>query len=276
MTDNVIFHREDSLLVFAGYISGDSDPNGLARSRDDGDTWEAVLEGEICSFDQDPANSSHWVAMKSYHDVYSEPAYFAESFDNGSTWELWPLPEPIRVAKEILFDLFDSQTIYMTNSRSTVLGVYRSTDGGLAWEAMNEGFDPVPGGCHLFRRTDRPGELFAATGSGLWLWTDEQSAPGPGDVTVGELRLEGVGPCPFGDRVRARMVVGGSDVVQARVYSINGGAVRTLFKSPVAPGSYALFWDGRDYRGKEVAPGTYLLRIQSSEERTIRRVVKIE
>jgi len=274
MTDNVIFHSEDSLLVFAGYIPHDG-PDGLARSRDEGDTWEVVLEGNICSFDQDPANSSHWIAMKAYDDVYSEPAYFAESYDNGSTWELWPLPEPIHIAREMLFDLFDSQTIYMANSCPHSLGVYRSMSGGYTWEPMNEGFDTVSV-VRIFRRTHRPGELFAATGTGLWLWTDEQSAPDPGDVTVGELRLEGVGPCPFRDWVRARMVVGGSGVVQAQVYSINGGALSTLLERSVESGTYALSWDGRDNGGREVAPGAYLLRIQAGEERAIRRVVKVE
>jgi len=57
------------------------------------------------------------------------------------------------------------------------------------------------------------------------------------------------------------------------VYNVAGLRVRALHRSLVMPGIHRMAWDGRDDRGETVQPGLYLVVLERSGRRDIRRVV---
>ncbi len=50
--------------------------------------------------------------------------------------------------------------------------------------------------------------------------------------------------------------------ISLKVYDICGKLVRTLVNESKPAGTYTMKWDGRDNRGKKVASGIYLYRIE--------------
>ncbi len=273
LSDNVIFHHADSLVVFSWIDLYPDGGFGLARSNDAGLTWEVILEGTISAFDQDPSDGDHWAAME--HRGQRESALFAESFDNGETWDKWPLPDPILHIGQLSFDMSSPQIIYVVDNLGDGVGIYRSTDGGHTWVPMNDGFPSSDFTFEIFQTRGKPGRLLAARSDGLWEWTNQQTAENPEEVVSRILCIESVSPCPFGGMVHARMIIPRDGTVQARVYSINGAFVRQLFARTFSEGSHDFIWDGRTKSGQEVPPAVYILRVQAGEEQAIRRMVKL-
>ncbi len=279
MSDNVVYHREDPLLVFAAVDFEIPDSAGLGRSCDKGSTWEIVLPGrDIPGFDQDPLDGSHWVALRlTFPGDGSEEVWFAESFDSGSTWEerLLDLDFSVRSVRRLLFDRFDPQILYMLDP-VLVPGLYRSTDGGYTWSAMNEGLPPSTGTRDIFLLEERPGEILAARSDGLWKWTNQHAGERPGEMIPGALRIESVSPCPFQGMMQARMSIPKSGMVDAHVYSLQGRLMRHLFHTPLEKGMHCFAWNGRDQIDREVAPGVYVLMVRAEDTQASRRVVKLK
>lgn len=57
------------------------------------------------------------------------------------------------------------------------------------------------------------------------------------------------------------------------VYDLQGRRVRELETRTFAAGGHALSWDGRDRRGRSVAPGVYFVQIQGQRDRVVEKVV---
>lgn len=91
------------------------------------------------------------------------------------------------------------------------------------------------------------------------------------DVRIAEPSVPGAGllpafPNPFdaGTTIRYQLAVSGP--VGLTVVDVLGRRVRELRRSAQAPaGSYTVPWDGRDQSGHRVAPGTYFVRLRTSE-----------
>jgi flagellar hook assembly protein FlgD len=49
-----------------------------------------------------------------------------------------------------------------------------------------------------------------------------------------------------------------------QVYDVAGRLVRTLVDGPVGQGIREAVWNGRDERGREVASGAYICRMESN------------
>ena len=58
-----------------------------------------------------------------------------------------------------------------------------------------------------------------------------------------------------------------------RVYDRNGRLVRTLFDSPLLRGRHSFRWNGLDNRGRRVAPGVYILRLENGGNVLTRKLV---
>ncbi len=61
-----------------------------------------------------------------------------------------------------------------------------------------------------------------------------------------------------------------------KLYNLLGQKVRTLVDAEMIPGNYQAVWDGKDNRGKEVASGIYLCRLQSGPHQEIRKMVLLK
>ncbi|HTW92853.1 MAG TPA: CARDB domain-containing protein [bacterium] len=60
------------------------------------------------------------------------------------------------------------------------------------------------------------------------------------------------------------------------IRSANGAVVRTLCNSALPPAYYTMTWDGRDDRGRRVAPGIYFWRFESEGTVITRKAVRID
>ncbi len=97
---------------------------------------------------------------------------------------------------------------------------------------------------------------------------------GPAGTPAG-LMLEQNLPNPFGVVTEIRFRVPEMTRVALRVYDVLGHAVRTLMDAPLAAGPQVARWDGRDDRGRAVASGVYLCRLEAGARFIQRRMTLI-
>ncbi len=165
-----------------------SDSHTLFKSTDAGLTWASV--GEYCdrSVTLDPSNSQV---------VYSA-GYFSlhTSSDGGSHWKMSARGLPQNLYADVLVpDALQPKTFYLSNHWDATL--YRSTDGGENWGAINDGSPGIP---FVAITQDSSGALFGATsGAGVLQsrdagrhWTDTNE--GLTNLTIGDLVADPVTP----------------------------------------------------------------------------------
>ncbi len=95
-------------------------------------------------------------------------------------------------------------------------------------------------------------------------------------VLPGVLALERPAPDPMRGRATIRFSIPHRAQVNVAVRSTTGALVRTLCNSNLLPAFYSLTWDGRDDRGRSVAPGVYFWRLESESTALTRKAVKID
>ena len=59
------------------------------------------------------------------------------------------------------------------------------------------------------------------------------------------------------------------------MFNLAGQQVATLAEGHREAGAYAVNWDGRDERGKEMASGIYLYRLQAGEQVETHKLVLV-
>jgi len=77
----------------------------------------------------------------------------------------------------------------------------------------------------------------------------------------GEFALGAGYPNPFNAAVQIPFAVAAEAHVVLGVFDVLGREVRTLVAGRMAPGQYALAWDGRDNASRTVGNGTYLVQL---------------
>jgi hypothetical protein len=60
------------------------------------------------------------------------------------------------------------------------------------------------------------------------------------------------------------------------LFDVQGRALRTLHRGPLARGTTSLAWDGRDGAGRMLGSGLYFLRIDSAAGRFTTRIVRTQ
>ncbi len=71
-----------------------------------------------------------------------------------------------------------------------------------------------------------------------------------------------VHPNPFNPRTSLAFTLVEPGLVNVQIHDPRGRVVRELWSTDLAAGRHALLWDGRDDRGRDVAAGVYLARLQ--------------
>ncbi|MCD4698103.1 MAG: T9SS type A sorting domain-containing protein [Bacteroidales bacterium] len=64
--------------------------------------------------------------------------------------------------------------------------------------------------------------------------------------------------------------------VNISIFDIYGNHITTIENKTYSPGQYKTMWNGTDKNGKEVNPGTYLIRLKTGSQISTQRVVKIK
>jgi hypothetical protein len=90
---------------------------------------------------------------------------------------------------------------------------------------------------------------------------------------VGHDPLAIEGPNPATGRVTVRYDVAGASEVRLEVYDVAGRHVTNLAGGKRETGSYRAVWDCTDHYGKPVSPGVYLVRFESGERLSSRKVL---
>jgi hypothetical protein len=82
-----------------------------------------------------------------------------------------------------------------------------------------------------------------------------------------------VGPNPLMSESTISFFVPAANFTSVRVYDVRGKALRTLWSCYTDKGTRSIVWDGRDSRGRRLAPGLYIVRLNSGSETRAAKVV---
>jgi hypothetical protein len=83
-------------------------------------------------------------------------------------------------------------------------------------------------------------------------------------------------PNPFNPLTTISFSLPRDDKVRLKIFDVRGQLVRTLADGPQTAGSHSVVWNGRDDRGAEVASGTYLYRLETSESTVGRKMLLLK
>ncbi len=108
-----------------------------------------------------------------------------------------------------------------------------------------------------------------------WAELGVSSAPGSEPHST-RLRLEPNRPNPFGQFTTIDYQLPRAGKVSLKVYNIAGQLVRTLVDGSQASGFHVARWDGRDERGREIAAGVYVARLDACGSSAARKLIRIE
>jgi carboxypeptidase T len=89
-------------------------------------------------------------------------------------------------------------------------------------------------------------------------------------------------PNPFNPSTTFRFTVGSTDAprggmapVTLTIYDVTGRAVAVIARAEMAPGTYAVPWNGLDARGRAVASGMYFAKLRIGETSFVRKMVLV-
>ena len=83
-------------------------------------------------------------------------------------------------------------------------------------------------------------------------------------------------PNPFNPRTTVAFDLAREGRVRVRIYSVDGRLVRTLVAGTLPAGRHTLVWSGDDDRGRGVATGVYLLRMETAETSRTRKMLLLQ
>jgi hypothetical protein len=80
-------------------------------------------------------------------------------------------------------------------------------------------------------------------------------------------------PNPFKRGILIQYSIFEKSNVMIDIYTISGQLVKKIFNGPQKPGSYTVWWDGKDEKGKDMASGVYLCKIKTSTHTTTNKII---
>jgi hypothetical protein len=83
-------------------------------------------------------------------------------------------------------------------------------------------------------------------------------------------------PNPFNPATSIAFDLPAAENVTLTVYSVEGRLVKILLQERLAAGRHVSSWNGRDARGRPVASGTYIYRLQAGSYTETKRMVLIK
>jgi len=142
-------------------------------------------------------------------------------------------------------------------------GVFKSTDGGGTWAAVNAGLTTMQV-LALGIDPSNPQIIYAGTYcGGVYPITFAPTVPPIVTCVAGwsilpsEFRLSQNFPNPFNPSTTIRYELPRSEEIALAVYNLTGQRIATLASGFLEAGRYSPRWDGRDEAGRELASGVY-------------------
>lgn len=291
---------------------------GLYRSSNRGDTWTVIDSSGIF-------NSGVLIATDYFNpDIVYKVDYvqtttgLLRSSDAGGSWEtiLDSIPAPEygspHYRPNSLIALGDTLLLGVSrypSDTTTMRGIFRSMDGGLAWQQVLQQEDVVG----LKVRSPQTGEMFAASGTRIYSSPDHGSTwsifidslsdeeitsfvldpfsdtmyvstktggvlklwnPGVGvsvQENIREYRLHQNHPNPFNPSTEISFSVPGSDEVSLKIFDVLGREVATLIDGRVGAGTHTVRWASEGCPG-----GIYFYRIHSGNFMDTKKMVLVK
>lgn len=87
--------------------------------------------------------------------------------------------------------------------------------------------------------------------------------------------LEGNRPNPCNPGTMVRFSLPRAQSARLDLFAADGTRVRALAEGDFTAGAHDVFWDGRDDRGRDVASGTYLLRLTADGAQQVRKLALV-
>jgi hypothetical protein len=162
-------------------------------------------------------------------------------------------------------DYADTVSVTLAAGRSDTLDF-------AGWTALALGTFPVA--CSTMLATDmNPANNARQDSVEVGIYTGVAEQPGLPRV----LTLERPLPDPTRGVATIRFSLPRRTQVSVTIRSATGALVRFLVEpQSLAPSTYTLTWDGRDDRGRRVAPGIYFWRLESENTALTRKAIRIE
>ena len=88
--------------------------------------------------------------------------------------------------------------------------------------------------------------------------------------------LEPNWPNPFNPKTTLRFVLPEPARARLSVYGTDGRLVTTIAEGFYGAGPLEVTWNGRDGRGREVAPGVYLARLEAGSYSAVRKMTLVK
>jgi hypothetical protein len=82
-------------------------------------------------------------------------------------------------------------------------------------------------------------------------------------------------PNPFNPETRISFQLPRASHVTLKIMNILGQEIVTLTQKPYDAGSHIVYWDGKDYKGKQVSSGAYFYQLTAGEINVIKKLVLI-
>ena len=131
---------------------------------------------------------------------------------------------------------------------------------------------PLPAGDYTLRvnAASTYSESSGGSAESAFTWNGSTAA------AVDRLTLIAAEPNPFRSGTTVRFATPSSvDRHAVAVFDVTGRRVKQLSAGPLAVGTHAVSWDGRDDAGRAVAAGVYLVRVKVADETTTAKLVHL-
>jgi hypothetical protein len=103
-----------------------------------------------------------------------------------------------------------------------------------------------------------------------WQYTSVTQARRPGELTLMQNY-----PNPFNPTTTIRFSLPESGPVRLSIYNIQGQLVRNLVKRTLNAGYHSVRWDGNDTKGRNMASGLYICRLEADGQTIVRRMTLV-
>ncbi|NQT64378.1 MAG: T9SS type A sorting domain-containing protein [Candidatus Marinimicrobia bacterium] len=111
-------------------------------------------------------------------------------------------------------------------------------------------------------------------------WVNAGS-PYPAGVGVQELQIPqdhqiNAFPNPFNAEISFIIKLEQNTNASLKIFDINGSLITTLIQSKFMPGEYSVRWNGTDRNGVSVSSGVYLMELNTSELRSVKKLTLLK
>ncbi len=279
----------------SGHIFVGTELDGIFRSTDNGDNWEAINSGlpggPIFSIGIDPSSDHIFITSfgtTSYEKILSRARKYKlplilvhqqifRSTDNGDSWTnvtggimyFYAFSWAFNSSGHIFAGIHGFCEACDPNDS---VGMFRSTDGGDSWTAINAGLTSL----NLFSLAVSSSDYIFAGTHEMGVFRSVQTTTSVEEIT-GEVPtsffLQQNFPNPFNPTTVIRYKIAKVSDVELTIYNQLGQEVRTLVKERRPAGAYQIEWNGRDNKSKHVVSGVYLYRLRAGSFIQTRKMV---